>query len=625
MIHFLFLFGTTHPQMYVNPNRFLSKSFEDLQAELKSNAEMYDDCIQSYEKEATEKDNRIQELEEELNAANEKILQLEARIIELTNELETERDINANLTATVSELQKELDSAQKNAGGFDNIEAILRKEVETYKSKLSEANDETASYKKKMIELEELIRKTKDSLVEERNRVAEDMAKKDTSIAQLDRELAEKLNEIHTTNAALEETNVQLTEMTTKFNTEKDLTSALDKKIQKLNQVTANTITGDSSQEVDRLTKLLEDLTKSNDEYKSLLSTYEDKAKLLSQELLLSGQSVATKQGQIENLRQELAEATSKQQVTVENRKSTTDEAVSLKAKLDEVQSKSTMWKAQANGMIIQLTNDLKEKDASMIKLQDKLDKLSEEQQQQEQQQLNITSGNNEALEKEIALLKAAMEDAQMKAKEKMRHKNQSLKELEDSVAVLSAEMDDLRREKDQITDRLNEEIQRGKDMYKIHERQLHESEDRLAKQHIAEMTKIEDEMNATIHDLEMEVKSLRDEMSSTGSSPSDGKAATVPNDYLKVQEMEEALRRSREAEVALINDNMKMKKRLDTLAKEKSLPEPASVFNDESIDDDETEKEVVKLPKYYKEKQRPVVIRIVNSAWNKLFRRKKL
>ena len=608
----------THKCM--SPNRFLSKSFEDLQAELKSNAEMYDDCIQSYEKEATEKDNRIQELEQELNAANEKILQLEARIIELTNELETERDINANLTATVSELQKELDSAQTNAGGFDNIEAILRKEVETYKSKLSEANDETASYKKKMIELEELIRKTKDSLVEERNRVAEDMAKKDTSIAQLDRELAEKLNEIHTTNAALEETNVQLTEMTTKYNTEKDLTSALDKKIQKLNQVTANTITGDSSQEVDRLTKLLEDLTKSNDEYKSLLSTYEDKAKLLSQELLLSGQSVATKQGQIENLRQELAEATSKQQVTVENKKSTTDEASTLKAKLDEVQSKSTMWKAQANGMIIQLTNDLKEKDASMIKLQEKLDKLSEEQPQQEQQQpKNITSGNNESLEKEIAELKAAMEDAQMKAKEKMRHKNQSLKELEDSVALLSAEMDDLRREKDQITDRLNSEIQRGKDMYKIHERQLHESEDRLAKQHIAEMTKIENEMNATIHDLEMEVKSLRDEMSSTVSSPSDEKAA------LKVQEMEEALRRSREAEVALINDNMKMKKRLDTLAKEKSLPEPASVFNDESVDHDETEKEVVRLPKYYKEKQRPVVIRIVNNAWNKLFRRKKL
>ena len=608
----------THKCM--SPNRFLSKSFEDLQAELKSNAEMYDDCIQSYEKEATEKDNRIQELEQELNAANEKILQLEARIIELTNELETERDINANLTATVSELQKELDSAQTNAGGFDNIEAILRKEVETYKSKLSEANDETASYKKKKIELEELIRKTKDSLVEERNRVAEDMAKKDTSIAQLDRELAEKLNEIHTTNAALEETNVQLTEMTTKYNTEKDLTSALDKKIQKLNQVTANTITGDSSQEVDRLTKLLEDLTKSNDEYKSLLTTYEDKAKLLSQELLLSGQSVATKQGQIENLRQELAEATSKQQVTVENKKSTTDEASTLKAKLDEVQSKSTMWKAQANGMIIQLTNDLKEKDASMIKLQEKLDKLSEEQPQQEQQQpKNITSGNNESLEKEIAELKAAMEDAQMKAKEKMRHKNQSLKELEDSVALLSAEMDDLRREKDQITDRLNSEIQRGKDMYKIHERQLHESEDRLAKQHIAEMTKIENEMNATIHDLEMEVKSLRDEMSSTVSSPSDEKAA------LKVQEMEEALRRSREAEVALINDNMKMKKRLDTLAKEKSLPEPASVFNDESVDHDETEKEVVRLPKYYKEKQRPVVIRIVNNAWNKLFRRKKL
>jgi len=587
---------------------------------LKSNTESYEDSIKTYEAEAAEKERRIVQLEVELETANKRIVELESRIDELMTEVEKEKSINAGLKVNISELQDELKRAQTNAGNFDKVESILRMEVETYKAQLSEANAETTSQKQKKAELEELISKTKDSLVDEKSRVASALSEKDTRIAQLDRELAEKYDEIRTTKASLDDTTLQLTKMTNDYNSQKGRASALDKKIQKLNQVTS----GGTSEEVDRLTSLLEDITKSNEEYKSLMATYEDKSKFLSQQLLLSGQNVSTKQSQIEKLRQELEDTASRQQVVVEDKKSETDEVSVLRTKLNEVQTKSVSWKAQANGMIVQLQDDLKEKNQSMAQMQEQLDELSKEQQQPPPPLVQTSSSGNYALEKEIAELKSAMEDAQMKAKERMKDKNQSLKELEDSVAKLSAEMIDLRRDKDQITKRLNEEIQRGKDVYQIHDRQLKETEDKLAKQNIADMRNLEAEMSATIHDLEREVKSLQDQ---ANSSPPVVNVPTVQStnmEYEKVKRMQEELRRRREVEVSLLNDNMKMKKRLDTLAKETySPPKPAKVFDDESTN--KVKKESVKLPKYYKEKQRPAVIRVVKNTLNKLFRRNKL
>lgn len=600
--------------------RFLSKSFEELQAELKSNSESYDDSIKTYEAEAAEKERRIVQLEVELETANKRIVELESRIEELITEVEKEKSINAGLKVNISELQDELKRAQTNAGNFDKVESILRKEVETYKAQLSEANAETTSQKQKKAELEELISKTKDSLVDEKSRVASALSEKDTRIAQLDRELAEKYDEIRTTKASLDDTTRQLTKMTNDYNSQKGRASTLDKKIQKLNQVTSGA--SNTSEEVDRLTSLLEDITKSNEEYKSLMATYEDKSKFLSQQLLLSGQNVSTKQSQIEKLRQELEDTASRKQVVVENKKSETDEVSVLRTKLNEVQTKSTKWKAQANGMIVQLQDDLKEKNQSMAQMQEQLDELSKEQQSPPIEQ--SSNSGNEALEKEIAELKSAMEDAQMNAKERMKDKNQSLKELEDSVAKLSAEMIDLKRDKDQLTKRLNEEIQRGKDIYQIHDRQLKETEDKLAKQNIVDMRNLEAEMSATIHDLGREVKSLQDR---ANSPPPVVKVPTVQStnmEFEKVKRMQEELRRSREVEVSLLNDNMKMKKRLDALAKETySPPKPAKVFDDDERTD-RVKKEPVELPKYYKEKQRPAVIRVVKNTWNKLFRRKK-
>jgi hypothetical protein len=95
--------------------------------------------------------------------------------------------------------------------------------------------------------------------------------------------------------------------------------------------------------------------------------------------------------------------------------------------------------------------------------------------------------------------------------------------------------------------------------------------------------------------------------------------------DFLKVQEMEEALRRSKEMEVSLINQNMQMKQKLQDL--QQQVKERTDVAlnddDDDEIDDDGMPEK--SLPTYYRERQRPQVIQLVGNAWKKLFRRKKL
>lgn len=48
--------------------------------------------------------------------------------------------------------------------------------------------------------------------------------------------------------------------------------------------------------------------------------------------------------------------------------------STSLRAKLDDAQYASTVWKVQANGMIVQLTNDLKEEEGPIADLQNRLE-----------------------------------------------------------------------------------------------------------------------------------------------------------------------------------------------------------------------------------------------------------
>jgi chromosome segregation ATPase len=461
-------------------------------------------------------------------------------------------------------------------------------------------------------ELFELLEKTKDSLDREKARAMDALENKDTRIASLDKELAEKLNELNVIRAVTKSTNEQLTTMTGRYDAERNRSDALQEKIRKLNLFRASAFdNGNNSEDRDRLSTLLEDVTVSNDEYKVLVSSYENKTKLLSQQLLLSGQNVVNKQSQIDNFQRQLVEATANAQTIVVDQEATSDEVSILRTKL-----------AETNGMISQLTQDLKEKEVLVVELHSRLNnRLNNEVQPQETQVQS--DSRSESLEKQISQLKDALDESNQKAKERIMNKNLSLKEMQDSVTILTAEIEDLRREKSQLTNRLNEEVHRREDDYKTREQYLRQKEDR----HITEMKMIENNMSQTIQRLEIEIGTLKNKVEVSETSATT-RAVVASNEQAKL--LEESLRRSKEMEVSLINENMRMKRKIEEM-EERKMTERSPVisvvisdqddevnhFNVNSVQKKPRQK---KIPTYYKEKQRSGVINFVGNAWKKLF-----
>ena len=132
-------------------------------------------------------------------------------------------------------------------------------------------------------------------------------------------------------------------------------------------------------------------------------------------------------------------------------------------------------------------------------------------------------------------------------------------------------------------------------------------------------MNAMEKEMKDTVYQLEMEVKTLKKKVSDGDRI---GSTATLAQ-AKRMQDLETALRQSKEQKVSLLNENMKMKHRIDNLqfVQAKASKETVSSVPMKNIGEDK-QKDV---PTYFKEKQRPLVIRVVGNAWNKVFSRKKL
>lgn len=83
---------------YAAHNRLLTESLDNIQTELDNKTKVYEDRIDTYEKEAAEKDARILDLEMKLKIATNKIDQLESQIEELTSKLEGERLVSTKLS-----------------------------------------------------------------------------------------------------------------------------------------------------------------------------------------------------------------------------------------------------------------------------------------------------------------------------------------------------------------------------------------------------------------------------------------------------------------------------------------------------------------------------------------------
>ncbi|KAL7552090.1 hypothetical protein ACHAWF_015306 [Thalassiosira exigua] len=592
----------------------LTKSIEDLLGELDRSALAHNCSICDLEDEAASKNQRIRSLENDLNAAYEKIGRLESRIEELTSDLEEERQLGADLAATAAEVRALLDEARAEAGGYEDVVAVLREEAEAHRAQLSRVHEEAEPFKRRTAELEDLMQRTKKSIATDKKRVADALEKSQVRIAVLDRKVADQFDAVYNSEVEIEDTESRLQIMAGKYDGKRQRADTLDRKIQKLNQL-SNRESPTVLEEVDRLTVLLEDVVKSNEEYKSLLKTQSAKSEFLSRRLLMSERNASDKQGQISRLKKELSDTLSRMEAATASKRSASEEALSLKAQIEEVQSGFTARKAQANCMIAQLTNDLKEKDelieqarAEVLKT-DQADLI-------ELPHDDCGKSKATALEEEFSRLKSEMEEVRSKARERIKDKNKSLKELEDDVVALTSQVEDLRRGRGQISMRLEEELRRSRDAGQGRKQQLREAEEKIARDHAAEMKEAEAEINRSIARLEGEIDSLKSKSRQGGTTDA---AENATDDQRKIVEVEKALQRIKQNEISLTSANIKMQHRIEDLQLqaqvEKALSTRTGTIN-ESVRDTGTESE---------RRHRPIVIRFVANTWKKLFRRQKL
>lgn len=550
------------------------------------------------------------DLRKELEVAQEKITSLEAQVSGLTAELVEERRKNEELTGVVTSLRSEMDAISSNADGFENIISILRSEKDDYERQLAEEQVNSQALKEKKDDLEDLIRKTKESLVMEKERVAKDMTEKDNHIAKIDKELAKRVKENKTLEKSLQRT-------TNRYNSEQARVERLNAQLQRARRNLPLT-NADHASEIEMMNSRIDELTESKDEYKSMLSNADSRMKVMTQQLLLSNQHVLTKKSEIARLKEELSAAVS---TTTDASQGTLNDTISaLTSELEELKSSASVQKGAANEKIHLMNLKLEEKETDVLNLQNKIKELAREKQVDASKQAANDSEVAEIseLKSSIETLQLSLKDAQGKAKEKMQLKNQTLKEKENTIEKLKADMIDLQNEKDKIAEKLKEQVERNGDSYRSHELQLKQTEERLVKENLAAMNAMEKEMKDTVYQLEMEVKTLKKKVSDGDRI---GSTATLAQ-AKRMKDLENALRESREQKVSLLNENMKMKHRIDNLqfVQAKASKETVSSVPMKLVGEDK-QKDV---PPYFKEKQRPLVVRVVGNAWKKVFSRKK-
>merc|ERR1712060_509768 len=98
----------------------------------------------------------------------------------------------------------------------------------------------------------------------------------------------------------------------------------------------------------------------------------------------------------------------------------------------------------------------------------------------------------------------------------------------------------------------------------------------------------------------------------------SDGEVSGINHGYQKILDIEDQLRRSKDAEVELINKNMQMQHKIQDLQLQVKEKEGTKSIESKMKSGDKDKKSKV-LPNYYKKNRRPKVIRVVGEALRKL------
>ena len=651
----------------------------------------------------TEQEEIIHHLQLTVNATNERVCLLELQVANLTRELQEEQSRSSNFTAVLSELTRELDVARANATSYLDKLALLKKEIHSYESQLSEN-------KSQINELRETLTLTAEkekSSVKSHSK----LTGKDKQIAQLNKQIEQKSEVVETAKKAVEEVRLLFKKMTVKYDSEKERSNVLDSELQKIKQTASNhTKSSDEmAAEITRLSKLLEETSKTANHFESISSSYESKVQFMTRQLLLSKRIVNDKLSEIARFKQELANAKSllaamessivdsvekydisnesnlesrlikaranekillkneilKEQERVitslnaeiqdlkheieldqlsrQNESKLEDDAettaendaiiADLQMQVEDLTSASRQLKAIANEKIIVSNQSLKEKEAAIAELQATIDNLISETGNPKQEESN----GEDSLKHEISALKAALselqstsKDAQLKAKEKLRLKNQMLKEKEDAITKLKEDIDDLLMEKENIIERWKGEIQRNDSIHQSHEMQLQAVEDRLTKEHIAEISKVEEEMNETVYQLEMEIQSLKKNIGNRESTILHTTEEEGPGDgqQSRLLQLEDAIQEGKKKEISLLNQNLTLKKIVQDLKdSQKRTAMASSNIADERSGNDKGSSTAtnIELPSYYKEKQKSRIRRVAGKIWGRLFRRKRL
>jgi hypothetical protein len=183
----------------------------------------------------------------------------------------------------------------------------------------------------------------------------------------------------------------------------------------------------------------------------------------------------------------------------------------------------------------------------------------------------------------------------------------------------LKSKVIDLQSEKDKLAEKLTEMVKRSEEEFHSHKSQLKLTEERLAKENLVAINAMEKEMSEIVYQLEMEVKLLKKKVTDGDSVGS----TTILAQAKRMKNLEDSLRQSKEKEVSLLNENLKMKHRIDNLqfVQVKASKETVAAVPIKSIGKAKEKK----IPPYFKEKQQPLVIRVVGNALRTVFRRKKL
>jgi chromosome segregation ATPase len=623
--------------------RFLAKSVETLQANLTTTANQYQELQQLYEGETSSLRQAIADKSDEIS--------LESQIDQLNADLKKQQSLNAGNELELNDLVSNLDRAEKHANELNKQIDLLKEESKLYEARVNDLQAQVSQLESDKSSLEQ-------TLVDDRDGLLSALDDKVTNIAILEQELAEKINEIDTLNKTIAGTSTRVDVLTNQYKAEKKRADDLEASLQQTTRnttVAAQTVESsdkfndaievykrkvdalaqqnifsqqilnkkldeiarlkarldkmssqahaDASESMSRESNLVIAELKSQVEQLSA-SSRENQSKA-KEKLLVQNQTIAEQKQVIDSLTSQIGRmeksVASSAQLEVNEHFADTESAVDdLKEQLEATKNEFSTWKARANEKILNAKSILNGKDERIQQLQHEIDAMI-------QNHTDALQSNREA------------EDSP-KAKEKIRQKNQVIKERDDAIEQLYTQLNDLQFEKEQVEQTLQAEKQRNEDLYHSHKMQIQATEEKLHRKHAADMKVLEDETNETVYNLQMEIKTLKNEIAEKDTALS----SPLVNDQegaesLRIKELQEALQQSKKKEVDLININMRMKNQIENLEAQKKLLVMSA--SDAAVRQ-KSEAAVVELPSYYKEGKRARLKRVIGNAWRRIMRR---